>query len=239
MSPNCECGHERGDHGPKMWGCAYCPCTAYEARPPESTDSFNSGSYTDSFTPEVETRPIITRVDFFGTEYVPKAAWVEAQSSLDALRLQLDEARKERDKARQETEFWSTRSEKRHDERDEARAQLVMAEQQLDEARQARDRYKAERDEARDKRFFWENACRRAEGVMVQEAQAKHEALWQLMEATGPVSRETVEKATRAAAVAWVSATNANDVMAYANTSLFSQIVRAAIAALGRTVEGA
>lgn len=30
----CECGHERGDHGPKMWGCAHCPCTEYEARTP-------------------------------------------------------------------------------------------------------------------------------------------------------------------------------------------------------------
>jgi len=187
MSPNCECGHERGDHGPKMWGCAYCPCTAYEARPPESTDSFNSGSYTDSFTPEVETRPIITRIDFFGTEYVPKAAWVEAQSSLDAMRLQLDSAC------------------------------------------QYRDRYKAERDEARDKRFFWENACRRAEGVMVQEAQAKHEALWQLMEATGPVSRETMTEVAVAVARQMNDSHDPYD---------FKGIARAAITALGRSVEG-
>lgn len=33
-TPACECGHERGDHGPTMWGCAHCICPEYKGPSP-------------------------------------------------------------------------------------------------------------------------------------------------------------------------------------------------------------
>ena len=118
MSPNCECGHERGDHGPKMWGCAHCPCTEYEARTPAPDP-------TPSASPEADGP--ICRMLSGGVEWVPiselaRVQWLadERQRQLDAearvietwrqenatLRAQLTEVQRERDEALADAATW-------------------------------------------------------------------------------------------------------------------------------------